>query len=62
MSIMTIGVIVQIAISILSIIVMLTVKFNDIKHIGEDVNEIKKTIMKHEARISFLEGKLNGKS
>jgi hypothetical protein len=59
---MTIGVIVQTAISILSIIVMLTVKFNDIKHIGEDVSEIKKTIMKHEARISFIEGKLNGKS
>jgi len=62
MSIVSAGVIVQIATSILSIVILLAIKFNDIKHIGEDVNEIKKTIMKHEARISFLEGKLNGKS
>ena len=56
-------------IAILNLICVITMKFNDFKHIEEDVTEIKKDVKESIIpkifnlidRISRVEGKLNGK-
>jgi len=56
-------------IAILNLICIITMKFNDFKHIEEDVTEIKKDVKESIIpkifnlidRISRVEGKLNGK-
>jgi hypothetical protein len=51
------------------LIILVAIKMNDIKHISDEIRDIKKVvdeinkkILDHECRIAKLEGKLNGKS
>ena len=63
----TIWLILLTTITIINIIANFAVKFNDVKHIEEDVKkiwaevkELKKETMKQGERISRIEGRLNG--
>jgi hypothetical protein len=54
---------------ILQLVILVTMRMNDIKHISNDIRDIKKSIdefyrkiLDHECRIAKLEGKHNGKS
>jgi hypothetical protein len=54
---------------VLQLIILVAIKMNDIKHIVDEIQGIKKVvddinkkILEHECRIAKLEGRLNGKS
>jgi len=54
---------------ILQLVILIAIKINDIRHITDEIEEIKKVvdeinkkILEHESRISKIEGKLNGYS
>ena len=58
-----------ITLMILQLIILVVIKMNDIKHIADEIQDIKKVvdeinrkILEHECRIAKLEGRLNGKS
>jgi len=55
--------------TILQLMILIGIKMNDLKHISDEmrdikkvVDEINKKIVEHESRISKIEGKLNGYS
>jgi hypothetical protein len=55
--------------TVLQIMLLVAIKMNDLKHISDEIQDIKKVvdeinkkILDHECRIAKLEGKLNGKS
>ena len=57
-----------ITLMVIQLIILVAIKMNDIKHIADEVREIKKTvndaynkILDHECRISRIEGKLFNK-
>jgi uncharacterized protein (DUF1330 family) len=54
---------------IIQLIILVAIKMNDMKHIADEIRDIKKVvedinkkILEHECRIAKLEGRLNGKS
>jgi len=56
-----------ITLMVIQLIILIAIRMNDIKHISDEiqgikkvVDEINKKIMEHEGRIARLEGKLNG--
>ena len=58
-----------ITLMVIQLIILVAIKMNDIKHIADEIQSIKKVvddinkkILEHESRISKIEGKLNGYS
>lgn len=53
---------ISVGITILNAIILVTVKFNDLKHLEKCFGEVKKMVLDLEKRVSFLEGYLKGKN
>jgi hypothetical protein len=53
--------IVQISLTLLTILGIVIVKFNDLKHIKESLDKIWPKVDDHSDRISYIEGEINGK-